>query len=226
MSYSTTESAECVILDPAEPATAAVIWLHGLGADGHDFEPIVPQLHLTRTRFVFPHAPAMPVTINGGWVMPSWYDIRSMGRGPGRENEEHIRASATRIGALIEDQIAAGVPADHIVLAGFSQGAAMALHVGLRYPSRLGGILALSGYLVVEETLEAEASPANAATPVFVGHGDIDDVVPVDAGRRAWERVRAGRDARWSTWRMGHEVCGPEIDAVARWLGAVIPPGR
>lgn len=211
----------CLEIEPPRgECTGTVLWMHGLGADGHDFEPVVPHLHLPDVRFVFPHAPKMPVTINGGFVMPSWYDILSWERGPGREKAEDIRRSADRIQALIRREIERGVPAGRIVLAGFSQGAAMALHVGLRYPEALLGIVALSGYLVLADTVASESHPANAATPIFFGHGTLDDVVPLEGGRHAFETLRQGRDASWNTYRMAHQVSPAEIADLRTWLHA------
>jgi phospholipase/carboxylesterase len=214
----------CVEIEPQGPATSAVVWLHGLGASGHDFEPIVPYLRLPSTRFVFPHAPERPVTINGGWVMPAWYDIKSLSLGKDREDADDIRRSAVDVVALIDRERARGVPTDRIVLAGFSQGGAMALHVGHRYPEKLAGLLILSAYLVLEDTFAAEGSSANAATPAMVMHGSYDDVVPMDGGRQIVERLTTpGRDVRWKSYPMGHEVCPPQIRDVAEWLHTIIP---
>lgn len=203
-----------------------MVWLHGLGADGHDFAPIVPVLRLPHARFVFPHAPAMPVTINGGFVMPAWYDIRSLDRAPDREDAEDIRVSAECIAELLEREIDRGIPAERIVLAGFSQGAAMALHVGLRFPKRLAGIVVLSGYLVLPETLAAEWHAENRSTPVLFGHGRHDDLVPMASGREAFDRVQRHRPPAHTSWHefpIGHEVDDAEIDVVARWLKAQLP---
>lgn len=203
-----------------------MVWLHGLGADGHDFAPIVPVLRLPHARFVFPHAPAMPVTINGGFVMPAWYDIRSLDRAPDREDAEDIRVSAEHIAALLDREIERGIPAERIVLAGFSQGAAMALHVGLRFPKRLAGIVVLSGYLVLPETLAAEWHAENRSTPVLFGHGRHDDLVPMASGREAFDRVQRHRPPAHTSWHefpIGHEVDDAEIDVVARWLKAQLP---
>jgi phospholipase/carboxylesterase len=213
-------------VEPRDAATAAVVWLHGLGADGHDFAPIVPVLRLPHARFVFPHAPAMPVTINGGFVMPAWYDIRSLDRAPDREDAEDIRVSAECIAELLEREIDRGIPAERIVLAGFSQGAAMALHVGLRFPERLAGIVVLSGYMVLPETLAAEWNAANRDTPVLFGHGRHDDLVPMASGREAFDRVQRHRPPAHTSWHefpIGHEVDDAEIDVVARWLQAKLP---
>src|SRR5688500_11867993 len=142
-----------LVHEPALPARASVIWLHGLGADGSDFAPIVPHMGLDDVRFVFPHAPPMPVTINNGYVMPSWYDIRSCDRVPDREDGDHVRQSADRVRALIAREVSRGVPEERIVLGGFSQGAAMTLYAGLRHPRALAGLVVLSGYLVLEDAL-------------------------------------------------------------------------
>lgn len=208
-----------LVHEPAVPATAAVIWLHGLGADGSDFAPVVPHLGLDDVRFVFPHAPAMPVTVNGGYVMPSWYDIRTLDRVPDREDADHVRISADRVRALIAREVARGVPEERVVLAGFSQGAALALYTGLRHPRPLAGLICLSGYLVVEDTLEREASDAGRGATVLFGHGTEDDVVIVAAGRLAHDRVRAlGASTEWHDWPMGHGVSPEEIGVVRRWL--------
>jgi phospholipase/carboxylesterase len=210
---------------PQGPALTAVVWLHGLGADGYDFEPIVPHLGLDpalRTRFVFPHAPAMPVTINGGFVMPAWYDILSpdLNAQPDREG---IRRSAEAVAALLAHEEERGVPAGQIVLAGFSQGGAIALHLGLRYPKRLAGILALSTYLLDERATDVERTEANAATPIFQAHGTFDPMVPFARGRHSRERLRAmGCDVRWAEYPMEHEVCEEEIADVGAWLNEVL----
>lgn len=215
----------CVEIDPeletVGPPTGAVVWLHGLGADGHDFEPIVPMLGLPRVRFVFPHAPSLPVTINGGFVMPAWYDIRALDRRPDREDASHIRESAVRIEALIRREIDRGIPPERIVLAGFSQGAAMAMHVGLRFPEPLAGLVVLSGYLVLADAILAERSEAARANPVLFGHGLRDDLVPHALGREAFRFVRTHAttdDVEWHEFPIGHEVSRPELDVVAAWL--------
>lgn len=209
----------CVEIEPAQPATASVVWLHGLGASGDDFVPIVPHLRLPHMRFVFPEAPARPVTINAGYVMPSWYDIRSLGFGAAaREDEAQILASTAQIDALVAREVARGVPASRVVLAGFSQGGALALHVGHRHPDTLAGILVLSAYLIRPDALD-EGHPANAATPMLFMHGRHDDVVPYEAGRLACARfTREGRDVRWRDYPMGHEVTGEQIADIGRWL--------
>ena len=191
----------CVEVGPRGQAAGAVVWLHGLGANGHDFEPIVPYLELPRVRFVFPHAPLRAVTINGGMEMPAWYDILSLGREGGGNPDARARGRGPRWTRCCGARRSAASPPDRTVLAGFSQGGALALHAGIRYPETLGGILVLSGYEVLPGTREAEASPANRRTPMLFCHGTQDPLVPVarrpggvpgarDAGaRRAVARV-------------------------------------
>jgi phospholipase/carboxylesterase len=208
----------CVEAGPRGQADGAVVWLHGLGADGHDFEPIVPYLRLPRVRFVFPHAPLRPVTINGGMVMPAWYDIVALAR-PGAEEAAQVRESASQVRALVAREVDRGVPAARIVVAGFSQGAALALHVGVRYPERLAGILVLSGYEVTVASRESEASPANRATPMLFCHGTHDPTVPIEGGRAAYQaHATAEREATWHEFPMGHEVSEEEIAVVRDWL--------
>ena len=204
-------------------ATSAVIWLHGLGANGHDFEPIVPHLNCPHVQFVFPHAPMAPVTINGGFVMPSWYDILTMDRVANRENESDIRRSAERISALIAELNRAGIPASRIVLAGFSQGGAVALHVGLRHPETLAGLMALSTYVVLTDSVATEAHKANAATPLLWCHGSLDGVVPISLGRTGYDLIATGRPSEFKTSRMQHELNGPEIVGIREWLLATLP---
>jgi phospholipase/carboxylesterase len=209
----------CVEIDPPGKPEGVVVWLHGLGADGHDFEPIVPILGLPRARFVFPHAPRVPVTINGGMVMPAWYDIVAIG-GDGAK-EEDVRRSAKQLRALLEREEKNGVPADRIILAGFSQGGAMALHVGTRYPRALRGIMVLSGYEVLPHTREREETPANRTTPMLFCHGKADPLVPIAAGRLAYEaHVLPERPAEWQEFPMAHEVSPSELTVIRQWLGA------
>jgi phospholipase/carboxylesterase len=209
----------CVEVDSDGPARGTVIWLHGLGASGHDFEPLVPHLGLGDIRFVFPHAPQLAVTINGGMVMPAWYDIRTIARSPQRESEQDIRSSAERIDALIRREGERGVPPERIVLAGFSQGAAMALHVGLRRHEPLLGLMILSGYLVLEGTTATEWAEGSACVPVFCSHGTRDGVVPHERGREAFDRLATEeRPSRWSDYRMMHEVCPEQVADIATWL--------
>ncbi len=207
------------------PASAAVIWMHGLGADGHDFEPIVPLLRMPWARFVFPHAPSMPITINAGFVMPAWYDILSLEHVGGRENEGHVRASAERIVALVERERTRGIAPERIVLAGFSQGAAMALHVGVRYPERLGGIVVLSGYHLLPETFESERSEAQRSTPMLFCHGLYDPLVPIVLGEKAHATVQRWSTASvdWHSFPIEHQVSIEEIETVGAWLRAHLP---
>lgn len=214
-----------VEIEPREAATASVVWLHGLGADGHDFEPIVPMLRTERVRYVFPHAPSLPVTINGRFVMPAWYDITTLDfDAHDRENLEHVEASRARIEALLERERQRGIPQSRIVLAGFSQGAAMAMHVGLRQTEQLAGLLVLSGYLVAEDRLDAEQTEAGRSTPMLACHGRHDLIVPHAAGRASYERVRAnarpGVELAWHDYPMGHEVSDAELAQVGAWLRA------
>lgn len=212
----------CVEIGPQrEPAEGSVVWLHGLGASGHDFEPIVPMLRQPGLRFVFPHAPSLPVTINGGFVMPAWYDILTLDRSPDRESEADIRRSATLIEALIEREKERGVPAERIVLAGFSQGAAMAMHVGLRHSQTLAGLMILSGYRVLPKHYETERSEANQRTPMLVCHGTLDPMLPIDLGHEARDFLRAQMptaEIEWHEFPIQHEVSVPEIEVVAAWL--------
>jgi len=209
----------CVEVAAAGEARGSVVWLHGLGADGHDFEPIVPLLDRPDVRFVFPNAPARPVTINGGMVMPAWYDILTLGGpGPG-ERAPDVRQSARQIEALLEREERRGAASSRIVLAGFSQGAAMALFVGIRYPRPLLGIMVLSGYEVLAETREAEASAANRTTPILFCHGTHDPLVAVGRGQQAY-RAHASpeRPTEWHDFPIGHEVSPPEIGVIRSWL--------
>ncbi|NIM00141.1 MAG: alpha/beta fold hydrolase [Acidobacteria bacterium] len=215
------ELLDCVEIEPDGVARSAVIWLHGLGADGHDFEPIVPELGVDPShaiRFVFPHAPQRPVTINGGFVMPAWYDIRALSLS--RDVDERgVLDSAERVHALIRHENARGIPAERIVLAGFSQGAAMALHVGLRYPEALAGIVALSTYLVRDESLEEERSEANLGIRIFQAHGTMDPMVRPEAGQLAFDRLKAlGYSIEFRAYPMAHEVHPDEIAAVGEAL--------
>ncbi len=200
-------------------ATGSVIWLHGLGADGRDFEPIVSQLGLPRSvRWVFPHAPHRPVTINGGMSMRAWYDIISLGR-HGPEDEKGIRASAKAVGAMLATEVSRGVPEEKIVLAGFSQGGAIALHVGLRYPKRLAGVVALSTYLPLASTLGAEKSDAGQQTEIFLGHDLLDPVIPPffgEASKNALEEQ--GYRVGWNTYTAEHAVCPEEVRDIGIWL--------
>jgi phospholipase/carboxylesterase len=208
-------------IGPAEDAHASVIWLHGLGADGHDFETLVPELGLaeaSRTRFVLPHAPYRPVTINGGQIMRAWYDIRTLDLRQD-EDEAGIRASAAILEALIAREVERGVPSERVVLAGFSQGGAVALYTGLRHAHPLGGILALSTYLPLPDTLAAEAAAANRQVPIMMAHGLHDEVVPLLAAQLACRILEAqGYGVEWHTYSMAHALCPDEISDVRAWL--------
>jgi len=201
---------------------AAVIWLHGLGADGHDFEPIIPELRLDpgiSIRFIFPHAPMMPVTINQGFVMRAWFDIRTANIGA-EVDEKGIRASAKLVDDLIATEIDNGIAPERIVLAGFSQGGAIVLQAGLRHEKPLGGIMALSTFLPLADSLESEKSDANAAIPIFQAHGSEDPVVPVDLGYGAQKVLeREGYEVEWHEYKgMAHSVSEQEIFHLAEWL--------
>jgi phospholipase/carboxylesterase len=213
---------DAIELESGANPRASVIWLHGLGADGHDFEPIVPELELARpVRFVFPHAPVRPVTINAGMRMRAWYDILQLGGGP--EDEAGVRDSQKRLEGLIAREKERGVAAGKIVIAGFSQGGAIALQTALRYPERLAGILALSTYLPLAGTVEKERSLANRDIPIFMAHGMHDDIIPLDraqASRKYLERL--GYVVQWHEYGMPHSVCVPEIADIAAFLTHVI----
>lgn len=215
---------DSIVLDPPGPATAAVIWLHGLGADGHDFEPLIPELGLRERglRFVLPHAPLQPVTVNGGYVMRAWYDIRRPDLSADADIAG-IRASVAAIGALLQRELAAGIVPERIVLAGFSQGGAIALHAGLTWPQRLGGILALSTYLALPEELTQEISPANRATPVFIGHGREDPIAPFALAQTARARLETlGCPVEFHAYPMPHSVCAAEVADIRAWLMRIL----
>jgi phospholipase/carboxylesterase len=218
---------DAVEIETGPAAGAAVIWMHGLGADGHDFEPIVPELTLPdglAVRFVFPHAPLRPVTINGGVVMRAWYDVTDTG-GVRREDEQGVRASQRDIEALIARERTRGLAAGRIVLAGFSQGGAMALQTGLRHPERLGGLVVLSSFLPLTQALAAEASPANHDVPIFMAHGTHDPMIPLGRGRDSRDHLLAlGYRVAWHEYPMSHSVCAEEIADLSAWLRGVLSP--
>jgi phospholipase/carboxylesterase len=204
---------------------ASVIVLHGLGADGNDFVPIAQELDLSAAgdvRFVFPHAPVIPVTINGGYEMRAWYDILGADLVQ-REDEKGLRSSLAQVEALIEREKARGIPAGRIVLAGFSQGCAMALLTGLRHGEKLGGIVGLSGYLPLAATTAAERHSANTATPIFLAHGRMDPVVPLDRALASRDTLKSlGYQVEWHEYPMAHSVCMEEISDLNRWLLSVL----
>lgn len=215
---------------PTEP-TASLIVLHGLGADGSDFVPVCEALDMSPLleqggglRCVLPNAPVMPVTVNGGYRMPAWYDIRGTALDR-QEDEAGLRASQQAIEALIAREIARGIPASRIVLMGFSQGCAMALMTGLRYPERLAGIVGLSGYLPLLPSTEAERHPANAGLPIFLAHGLQDPVVPLARAQAARaELERLGHTPEWHEYSMEHSLCNEEIEDLNVWLQRVLAP--
>ena len=208
---------DAVEIETGPDPQAAVIWLHGLGADGHDFEPIVPELELARpVRFVFPHAPLRPVTINNGMRMRAWYDIFQLGGGP--EDEAGIRASQKLV-----EQLIARETGKKIVLAGFSQGGAIVLQGALRHPEPLAGVLALSTYLPLAGTVAAERDPANHKLPIFMAHGRFDDVIPIDRALRSREVLeKLGYRVTWKEYPMAHSVCAEEIRDISRFLGTIL----
>lgn len=221
----TTTLLETLEIETAANPTHAVIWLHGLGADGNDFAPIVPELGLKDTpavRFIFPHAPVMPVTINNGMSMRAWYDIvdTNLGR---REDAQGIKASQKRVEALIQNENSRGIETKNIVLAGFSQGCAMTLQTGLRYPEKLAGLLCLSGYLPLHDSLAQERNPANNDTPIFMAHGTQDPVVPLDRAEASRQILtELGYNINWQTYPMPHSVCAPEVADIAKFLKQVL----
>jgi phospholipase/carboxylesterase len=219
-------SLEAVEIETGPNPQASVIWLHGLGADGHDFEPIVPELvrpSERALRFIFPHAPVRPVTLNGGYAMRAWYDIIALDRRTA-EDETGIRASQALVTEFIRRENARGIITEHIVLAGFSQGGAMALYSGTRYPERLAGIIGLSCYQLLAGRFAAERNPANQATPIFLGHGMQDPVVAPALGEAACRQLQAaGYAVEWHAYSMPHSVCPLEVADIAAWLRRVLP---
>ncbi len=209
-----------VVINPPLAANASVIWLHGLGADGHDFEPIVPELGLggAPVRFIFPHAPERPVSINMGHVMRAWYDIRSAELNQ-EQDEIGTRQSEQQLRAWIKHEIAGGIPPERIILAGFSQGGAIVLHTGLRYPEPLGGLMALSTYLPLADTVADEKHAANADLPIFMAHGKEDPIIPLSLAEQSRETLTTlGHPVEWHQYPMQHSVCMEEIAAITGWL--------
>ncbi|MEA1082040.1 alpha/beta hydrolase [Marinobacter qingdaonensis] len=206
-------------LETASNPTAAVIWLHGLGASGHDFVPVVPELGLpdgAAVRFIFPHAPNLPVTINGGMTMPAWYDIKAMDIDRVVDTEQ-LMASADAVAKLVDREIERGIPAENIVIAGFSQGGAVAYELGLTYPKRLAGVLALSTYFATAESIQR--SEANAGIPINVYHGTFDPVVPESLGVRSVETLKdMGFESSYQTYPMEHSVCLEEVLDIGRFI--------
>ena len=207
---------------PASGETkAAVIWLHGLGDSGHGFAPIVPELRLPAghgIRFIFPHAPERPVTVNNGFVMRAWYDIKTMDL-QNRADEAGVRQSAQLVQNLLDKVIASGVPSEKIILAGFSQGGVIALHLLPRLPYKIAGVMALSTYMAVPDQLKADMLAVNKTTPLLVAHGLSDGVVPLHAGQLAFNTLKyAGFNARWLDYRMEHSVCAQEVADLSRFI--------
>lgn len=213
----------CVEIEPSAQATASVIWLHGLGASGHDFEPIVPELQLPAglaVRFIFPHAPQIPVTVNGGMVMPAWYDILAMDIDR-KVDEAGVLASADAVDALIEREIARGIPSERIIIAGFSQGGAVAYQAALRHPQPLAGLLTLSTYMA----MPVPPSQANAALPVMICHGSMDPMVPEQLGQRAAATLtELGYSPQYKSYPMEHMVCLEQIRDIGQWLTERLKP--
>ena len=218
--------AAAVVVSSPGPHSATVIWLHGLGADGHDFEPIVPELGLPRghgIKFIFPHAPERPVTINGGMVMRAWYDVAAPDLTQ-REDEAGLQDSADHVRGFIAAELERGIPSRRIVLAGFSQGGAIALFAGLRFAEPLAGILALSSYLPVPSRLAHEASTSNKDTPILMAHGLLDPIIPVHQGEISAGLLRQQTYAvEWKTYPMPHSVCPAEIHDIGQWVRQRLP---
>ncbi|MFL1453185.1 alpha/beta hydrolase [Marinobacter sp. GN3S48] len=214
---------EYIELETNPNPTAAVIWLHGLGASGHDFEPVVPELGLpanAAVRFLFPHAPVMPVTVNGGMSMPAWYDIKAMDVDRVIDTGQ-LLASADAVARMVDREIERGIPSENIVIAGFSQGGAVAYEVGLTYPKPLAGLLALSTYFATAETIKP--SEANRNIPINAYHGTFDPVVPESLGQKGTEKLRAmGYNPRYETYPMEHSVCLEEVQDIGRFLSEKI----
>jgi phospholipase/carboxylesterase len=217
----TTRWLDAVEINPAQQPQACLVWLHGLGADGHDFEPLIPELRLVDefgVRVILPHAPPRPVTINGGMVMRAWYDVLSPDFGY-HEDDRGIRQSEQQLLALIAREVANGIPPARIVLAGFSQGGAMALHAGLRYPQPFAGILALSCYLPLPESLAREGCEASRAVPIMMAHGLHDPLIPLGLAEQSRDRLRRlGYAVDWHTYPMPHAVYPQEIRDIRQWL--------
>jgi phospholipase/carboxylesterase len=203
--------------------SASVIWLHGLGADGHDFEPIVQKLNIPNVRFILPHAPEMAVTRNSGYIMPAWYDLYGV-TGSSKEDEDGIKNSQHYVNSLIQKELDRGIAAERIVIAGFSQGGAIALYTALRYPKKLGGVMALSTYLPVKANLATEANLANAATPIFMAHGVFDDVITLDLCKISLQALQNNHySVSWHEYNMAHSVCMEEISDIREFLKQCLP---
>ena len=212
---------ETVIIETSQAIKQSVIWLHGLGADGHDFAPIVPELNRPNTRFIFPHAPHQPITMNNGYEMRAWYDLYGLTLET-KQDEAGMRTMQKEIESLINNEVKQGIPANRIVLAGFSQGGAMAFFTGLRYPERLAGILALSTYVSLKEKLADEASLANRDIPIFMAHGTFDNVITLDTCKVSRDLLAdLGYAIEWHEYPMPHSVCAEEIADISHFLKQV-----
>jgi phospholipase/carboxylesterase len=217
----TIQNLETIVIETSQPIKHCVIWLHGLGADGHDFAPIVPDLHMPNTRFIFPHAPHKPVTMNNGYEMRAWYDLFGLSM-QHKQDEAGMREMQKNIEALIANEVAQGISESNIVLAGFSQGGAMALFTALRHPKRLAAVLALSTYVSLKEKLGEEANPANKDVPILMAHGSFDSVITLDTclvSRNLLESLNYKLE--WHEYPMAHSVCAEEIDDISRFLSKV-----
>ncbi len=211
-------------IQPQATHSASVIWLHGLGASNRDFEDVVPHLDAAHVRFVFPAAPVRPVTVNGGFSMPAWYDLLGLGEPPAREDEATVRDGARLVESVLRREVERGLPADRIVLMGFSQGGAMSLHVGTRFDQRLAGIAVLSGYLLLPDTFESERHDANRGTPMLFAHGRRDPIVPHSLGQHAFTRMQAlGYPAELHSFDMDHSMCLEEVRILDEWFKRVLP---
>jgi phospholipase/carboxylesterase len=220
----TTPLLNTIELESAPNPTAAIIWMHGLGADANDFVPMVKELDLRNCpaiRFVFPNAPKIPVTVNGGYIMPAWYDIMGADIAK-REDEGGLRASQKKIEQLIDREIARGIPAERIIIAGFSQGCAMTLQVGLRYPQKLAGMMCLSGYVPLAEHVATERHAANQDTSIFMVHGSDDPVIPIQRAEQSRDLlVSLGYQVQWHSYWMQHSVSQQEVLDIGNWLRKV-----
>jgi phospholipase/carboxylesterase len=214
----------CVEIEPSQPIRGSIVWLHGLGASGHDFEDIVPMLQRPDVRFVFPHAPQRAVTINMGLIMPAWYDIERLDA-EGHANPSHVRESCALVTALLDREVERGVPSERTVLAGFSQGGAIALQLGTRHPQTLRGVLVLSAYELFPDARPAEQSPANAATAMLFCHGTYDPLVAVERGRASYEAYASeGRPVAWHEYAIAHAMCLEEVSDIRDWLAGLFDP--
>lgn len=217
---------DCIEVNPSGKPAATIIWLHGLGADGHDFEAIVPELRLPDSlpvRFVFPHAPERAVTVNAGMIMRAWFDLIDLNLDANSADKEQFSESVEMLEALIENELRSGLASDRIVLAGFSQGGAIALHTGLHFPKRLAGILAMSMHLPTIRDRSAALSPANREVPIMMAHGQMDPLIPLArAIETRQELIRLGYAVSWHEYPIQHSVCAEEVADIRAWLLGVL----